>query len=84
MIKQREGIVQLGDLTAPATWANGQILSIRFFTGTFSAEQWQATEHLRYCPHPVSLVCAGTPHHHRRIVGHERDSSSVTFHVSQD
>jgi hypothetical protein len=82
MSSHREGIVQLGDLTAYARWTNGYFLSIQFPTHSFRRDQWQAVDHLQHCPHPLSLVCDGKATSDTRIIGYEKRQDSVTFHVA--
>ena len=82
--EQLAGIVQLGDLTAFASWKTEYILSIRFSTRTFTKAQWKAVEHLENCADPVSVRGVGSGSAVKHIIGYESDLASVTFHLTDD
>lgn len=84
-VQRHEGLVQLGELVASASWSNEKILSIRFSTQSFNHAQWNALTQLQHCADPIVLILEGAGiRSDCRIVGHEHDSSSVTFHVIRE
>ena len=81
--REQQGVVQLGDLIAPASWTAGPVLAICFPWRSLSKAQQKAIEHLKHCPGPLALALDGArsaSEYH--IIGYESDSASVTFHVS--
>jgi hypothetical protein len=53
---QHEGIVELGDVTARATWVEGEILLVQFSKASLDREQLRLINYLKQCPQPLSLV----------------------------
>lgn len=84
MSLRKEGIVQLGDLTAYASWTNGEILSLKFPTRSFRRDQWQVVEFLRHCSDPLFLVCDGKATSGTRIIGYEHERfGDVSYRIRQ-
>src|SRR5438477_9918450 len=82
--RQQQGSVQLGDLNALASWTDGQILTLRFPLGAFNKAQLRQVEHLRSTCDRVEVVLDGDEQIGvHRIVGYERSSEMVTFHVAR-
>jgi hypothetical protein len=84
MTRPHEGVVQLGDLIAPATWSTAPILTIRFSTQSFTSTQRQAADNLRNFPNPLTLAFNGKLSEGvNRILGFEHDSASITFYITR-
>jgi hypothetical protein len=84
-IAQCEEMVQLGDLCAPATLTDGEVLLIRFSLSSLGREQLRLVNHLKLYPHSVVLALGKKrlkgDHH---IIGFEEKTGSVTFHVARN
>src|SRR3977135_29509 len=82
--RRQQGSVQLGELNALASWTDGQILTLCFPLGAINKTQLRQIEHLRSTCDPVEVILDGDEQTGgNRIVGYERSSEMVTFHVAR-
>jgi hypothetical protein len=84
MHRQDAGMIQIGGLTAQASWryVDG-LLCLRIPASPLSGEQWQEVERLCAETEPVFLLWNGSADSDHRIVGFERSAGVVTFFLTK-
>jgi hypothetical protein len=84
MSRQDNGTIQLGGLTAEASWryVDG-LLCLRIPSSSFNGEQREQVERLCAESEPLFLLWNGSADSDHRIVGFERNLGVVTFFLTK-
>lgn len=84
MNRRNYGTIQLGGLTAEASWryVDG-LLCLRIASASLNGEQWEEVERLCAETDPLFLLWNGSADSDHRIVGFERSRDVVTFFLTK-